>query len=228
MGGCLKIMPNNIPTTLTSNELDNGELRLPTKTGDLTGTAHVFYNCENCIINFVKPLNEFAMVSFIKTIFSAAIATTTMTLFSYIVSKKEKENFKEPKLLGDFVERTVPIHQKSSYPLGWFMHYLTGIAFAGIYRTLLNYKTIQPGMKDGAIYGFLAGGAGVLTWNTLFKTHPNPPQTDRKEFYAQLIVAHVIFGVTLSLFNGNKSIKCKSCNRTNCPVNRTAPRSCNS
>lgn len=133
-----------------------------------------------------------------NTVLSAVAATSTMTLFSYFVSDQEGKNFKEPKLLGDFFKRTFNSNEKTSTLMGWTIHYLTGVGFAGVYQIFLGCGFKRPTVKNGLLYGAVAGGIGVLIWNTLFKNHPNPPKTHRKGYYLQLVVAHLIFGVTLS------------------------------
>ncbi|MCE7042861.1 hypothetical protein [Dyadobacter sp. CY312] len=144
------------------------------------------------------------MKPFRNTLISAVTATSTMTLFSYIVSKKEGENFKEPKLLGDFVKKSFNTSEKASKSLGWGLHFLTGVGFAGAYKVLLSLGKKRSTVKNGLLYGLLAGGAGVVTWSLLFKNHHNPPKTHRTGFYTQLVIAHVIFGLTLSAFKGEK------------------------
>jgi hypothetical protein len=139
-----------------------------------------------------------------NTLISAIAATSTMTLFSYMVSEKEGENFKEPKLLGDFVKRSLNTSENTSRPLGWGLHYLTGVAFTGTYNVLLSLGKKRPTVKNGLLYGLLAAGTGVVTWSILYKNHHNPPKTHREGFYAQLVIAHVIFGLTLSAFKSRQ------------------------
>lgn len=142
-----------------------------------------------------------------NTVLSAIAATSAMTLFSYIVSKKEEENFKEPRLLGDFIEKSFDTSKRTSKPLGWALHYLTGIGFACAYKAFLRVGEKRPTTKNGLLYGALAAAAGVVTWGVLFKSHNNPPKTHREAFYVQLIIAHLIFGLTLSAFRGKKKSK---------------------
>ena len=57
--------------------------------------------------------------------------TSAFTLFSYIVSLKQKKNFREPELLGDMVDTTVPeISTGTARSTGWLIHYLTGAGFS--------------------------------------------------------------------------------------------------
>lgn len=139
-----------------------------------------------------------------NTLLSAIAATSAMTLFSYIVSKKEGENFKEPRLLGEFVKKSFDTNKRTSQPLGWALHYLTGVGFAGAYKALLKIGKKRPTSQNGLLYGALAAAFGVATWRVLFKTHSNPPKTDQEGFNVQLIAAHPIFGLILSAFKGDK------------------------
>ena len=140
-----------------------------------------------------------------NTLLSSITATSTMTLFSYIISKKEKENFREPKLLGDFVRKSFHTSKKESRYLGWALHYVTGVGFTGAYDVLLSLGRKRPTVKNGLLYGAIAGGAGVIMWRVLFKNHHNPPKTHKEGFYLQLVLAHVIFGLTLSAFKDKKT-----------------------
>jgi hypothetical protein len=144
------------------------------------------------------------MITVRNTVLAAIAATSTMTLFSYIVSKKEGENFKEPELLGEFINKSFDTSKKASEPLGWVVHYITGVGFTGAYKMLLSLTNRKPNVQNGISFGTFAGAIGVLTWNTLFKNHSNPPKTHRIGYYAQLMIAHLIFGLTLSIFSNKR------------------------
>lgn len=133
-------------------------------------------------------------------IISGLAATSAMTLFSYIVSDRQDENFREPDLLAAFLKKSFDTGKEISPPLGWATHYLIGTGFATGYTLLLRLAGTRPSSKNGILYGALAGATGLAWWKVLFENHPNPPKTHRKGFYAQLIIAHLIFGLTLSAF----------------------------
>jgi hypothetical protein len=133
-----------------------------------------------------------------KTLFSAAAATAAMTAFSYIVSNIKDQNFREPMLLADYARRDLGTSKKLSKPLGWVVHYGVAIGFTVGYQLLLGLARMQPTVKNGTLFGAAAGVTGNLSWKNLFDAHLVPPRTDKKRFYAQLLVAHLIFGIILS------------------------------
>lgn len=139
-----------------------------------------------------------------NTILAAVAATSAMTLFSYIASNREDENFREPELLASFLKRSADTGEKLSPPLGWVSHYLVGAGFAAGYKLLLRLADRRPSSGNGLLYGAFAGATGLAWWKVLFENHPNPPKTHRKGFYAQLMIAHLIFGLTLSAFKNKR------------------------
>jgi len=141
-----------------------------------------------------------------NTVISSVAATSAMTLFSYAVSDQEQENFREPDLLATFLGRTCRIGKEASLPIGWASHYLIGAGFAVAYKLFLKNKNLTPAAKNGLLFGGAAGLVGILSWETLFQTHHAPPKTKKKGFYAQLMVAHLIFGATLSVFKNKQKL----------------------
>jgi hypothetical protein len=133
-----------------------------------------------------------------NTLGAAVAATTAMTLFSYILSKKKGENFREPALLADYAKRNLGTSKKKSQPLGWATHYVVGLGFAIGYRLLLRATRLRPSPKNGIPFGAAAGVIGIFWWKNLFERHLLPPNTSKKRFFRQLIVAHLIFGLVLS------------------------------
>ncbi|MCF2446675.1 hypothetical protein L0657_22145 [Dyadobacter sp. CY345] len=146
------------------------------------------------------------MKPIIKTVISSLAATTAMTLFSYAVSDHEKENFREPDLLATFIGRTCGVGKEASQPMGWASHYLIGAGFAIAYLLFFKNTNLKSSVKNGILFGGGAGLVGILSWETLFQTHSAPPRTNKKEFYAQLMVAHIIFATTLALFKNNRKL----------------------
>ncbi|MBS7565259.1 hypothetical protein KHS38_12670 [Mucilaginibacter sp. Bleaf8] len=122
--------------------------------------------------------------------------TTLMTAFSHLMSSVRNKNFSEPVLLSKFLEKA-PVNVDSKYakPAGWVGHYLVGHAFAGVYQLILDKQNAKPSFKKGLAMGILSGVAGIGIWKAAFKLHPNPPKTPAKEFFTQLLLAHVVFGL---------------------------------
>ncbi|WP_194776254.1 hypothetical protein [Pararhodonellum marinum] len=126
---------------------------------------------------------------------SAISGTSAMTLFSYLVSEKKEENFREPVILADLLSRLSPSLRKSDAIIeGWGLHYLVGLMFAFGYHKLWQTGKVKPGILSGSLLGAASGVAGILVWKTVFKLHPNPPAKNLKKYFGHLLLAHVVFG----------------------------------
>ncbi|PKQ43627.1 hypothetical protein [Confluentibacter flavum] len=150
------------------------------------------------------------MIQIGKTLISAIVGTTAMTLFSYLVSESKNKNFREPQIMGQLVERLPTSDSKeSAHMAGWGMHYATGILFMLIYIKLLEKTGAKPTLTSGALLGVTSGLAGILGWKGMFEGHPNPPAKNLKAFFGHLMLAHVVFGVfsvlTHKSIDGNKN-----------------------
>jgi len=128
------------------------------------------------------------------------LATIGMTIFSYIISFFTSNKVEEPQLLNEMVFRLRLGHHdlKKEHVVGWAIHLIIGIFFSLLYFGLLNYNLIDRNYLHGIIFGLIAGFIGVLGWKLLEVLHPNPPSSLKMIFYAQLIPAHIIFGLCLS------------------------------
>ncbi len=139
-----------------------------------------------------------------KIIASGFVGTSLMTLFSYIVSTIKRKNFKEPELLADLEKDALQYNAKElSLPAGWSTHYSIGIVWAIVYHLLWEKTTIKPRVKSGLILGGISGLTGVVFWDTFFKIHPDPPRIDYKRFYGHLVLAHLVYGVFVTISGKN-------------------------
>lgn len=123
----------------------------------------------------------------------AFVATSGMTLFSYILSRIFKEKFLETTLLNQLI---FP-HQKESkkhHVAGVGVHYAVGYFFSVLYTWLWTRTSLRAGIATGSVLGFINGLTGVLGWHTAFLIHGHPPKVKLKAYYLQLLAAHVIFG----------------------------------
>jgi len=131
-----------------------------------------------------------------KQVAAAGITgTTLMTLFSDLVSKIKESNYNEALILGELLNRITPLSKKQAQVAGWLGHYTVGIGFAAVYATCLKETKRKPTILNGMVYGALSGLAGAAIWHATFKAHPNPPGVDLKNYYKQLVLAHVVFGI---------------------------------
>jgi len=137
-----------------------------------------------------------------RLLVAGAVATSTMTAFSYIISNIRNRQFREPELLNIVLSRSdffrLDLSKKSS--AGWILHYLIGWIFVVFFEIIWKLEFIPISITSGAILGFAAGIIGVLGWKLLFYLSKNPPETTWDiEYYLQLIVAHIIFGVSAAV-----------------------------
>ncbi|MFW6290120.1 MAG: hypothetical protein ACOC0R_04045 [Mariniphaga sp.] len=136
----------------------------------------------------------------------AAIATTGMTLFSYAISYVFKEKFLETMLLNQLV---FPRHKETrkNHPAGFVIHFITGTFFSKLFDTLWKKTVLHPDFGTSFSFGFISGLVGITGWHIFFTLHPDPPKVKQKKFYAQLLAAHVVFGVLNGLVYKNHGIR---------------------
>jgi hypothetical protein len=129
-----------------------------------------------------------------ESVIPGIAGTSGMTLFSYLLSKKKQKNFKEPQLLKKLLVRTG--HNRSTASvIAWTVHYLIGILFSSIIRQLCKNYGLKADLKNGVLMGGVFGLTGIIGWQATLKIHPFPPKIKKPQFFFQLLIAHVIFGV---------------------------------
>lgn len=135
-----------------------------------------------------------------KLIITTIVATTIMTLFSVLASSLTENQFNEPFILavlfGNIGQNVLTACQLI---LGYILHYAIGLAFVLIFVFLWKKFNIRPSFLSGAVFGFVTGIMGIAAWMITFKSHPDPPVINYTLFYAQLLVAHIIFGFTSAI-----------------------------
>jgi hypothetical protein len=135
-----------------------------------------------------------------ETLISGVTGTTFMTLFSYLVSLADGENFSEPERLGQLAGRLIPkLDEQQSQALGWLGHYGVGLLFALVYVELWHRGKLKPDLKTCLWLGGLSGLLAVAVWKTTFKMHPLPPSLNFKKYCLQLVPAHIVFAVFAGL-----------------------------
>lgn len=135
-----------------------------------------------------------------KTLISAVVGTSAMTLFSYLVSESKHKNFREPEVLGQLIDRLPQSSSKLSAQIaGWAAHYAVGYLFERVYTALWERKKIKPSLASGALLGAVSGLAGIVGWKGTFEAHPNPQAKNLNPFFGHLLLAHVVFGVASAL-----------------------------
>ncbi len=131
----------------------------------------------------------------IQTFIATLLATSLMTIFSYVVSAIRKKKFREPELLNDLIRRLNQKEPGFLIPIaGWIIHYFVGLLFIIAYHLYWRATDTDPTFNNCIVLGAFSGLIGIFGWQLAFSIHPNPPSIDFKEFYIQLFFAHVIFG----------------------------------
>jgi hypothetical protein len=132
---------------------------------------------------------------------AGAIGTTFMTVFSYILSKKRKRNFSEPKLLQALLQSSGPASTTLSAKVAaWALHYITGIAFTTTYAFTLKLLKTNPSLLKAFVFGILAGGVSIVVWKMLFSFNHKYAKLKDDEYFLQLFIAHIVFGLMTSQF----------------------------
>lgn len=138
-------------------------------------------------------------------IFTIAItsiaATTTMTIFSYLLSIITAKHYEEPRLIEFLMNPSSPESTEipKSTLVSWLIHYAIGVVFMLVFACAWHFTVFKPGIICGAVFGLIAGLIGVVGWKSMFMLKPPPPKTPLGKYFLQLIVAHIIFGITAGL-----------------------------
>ncbi|MCG9790875.1 hypothetical protein [Flavobacterium algicola] len=138
----------------------------------------------------------------IEIIIASIVATSTMTLFSYMISVLTGKLFKEPVLLQFiFLVFGLQFTPKIKVIASWLLHYAIGLFFVlGYYLPVwLEWDWYNITLTSGLIFGVIIGTVGMLGWKIMFTLSKEKPPTDLEGYYLQLFIAHVIFGISTFL-----------------------------
>ena len=132
-----------------------------------------------------------------KIVLGGLIGTAIMTVFSLICGQLFSKEFGEPELLNKLLGRSFfgDGDVKENSPLGWIIHFAIGFLFAWIMHLYFLWTGHPPTWPLGSLVGFALGILGVMGWAIVLNLHGSPPRPELPEFYLQLVVAHVIFGL---------------------------------
>ncbi|CAL66885.1 hypothetical protein [Christiangramia forsetii] len=127
----------------------------------------------------------------------SVFATLMMTAFSYICGYISGNQFREPELLNQLINTSsLPLRPEKKSLVGWLLHVLLGFLFAEMLLLSLEYTKLSPNWIFALISGVVAGIIGILGWQIMFSLNPDPPEIRLKNFYLQLVVAHVVFSLS--------------------------------
>jgi hypothetical protein len=137
------------------------------------------------------------LFTFIQLLIVSITATTTMTLFSYAVSKTFREVFKEPVLLSYILVKLKthrPLQSETTW--GWLLHYIIGFLFVLAYHYIWVRDILPVSFLSALLLGASSGIIGVISWIIIFQIANHRPNIDFKGYYLQLFFAHIIFALT--------------------------------
>jgi hypothetical protein len=130
----------------------------------------------------------------------AFIATSAMTIFSYVISASFKELYKEPLLLKYIlVKINVSVSDNLKEVLAWVIHYAIGFLFVLSYYFLWKLGIIHLTVLNGLYIGAISGIIAIISWIIMFRLSGFNRKATDKGYYTQLFIAHIIFGIAAIL-----------------------------
>lgn len=140
------------------------------------------------------------MHTFIRSLLPAVLGTVAMTSFSKLLSTAMKENYSEPDHLCGLIERLFPmIKENNAQMAGWASHLLAGLSFTLAYVKAWKSGAIKENAVNSASLGVVNGLIGIIMWKLSFKIYKFGPSLDTRNYYLQLIPAHIIFSLFVLL-----------------------------
>ncbi len=125
------------------------------------------------------------------------LATIAMTVFTVIGGAMGMPKIRPPERLAGMMK--IPV------AAGWVMHFMIGIIFATAYVLFFNYwlRRITSKLLKGVVYGIIAyivGHFSVAILGAVFGDAGTPqPQGSPVLRMIGLVVAHIVFGITVAL-----------------------------
>lgn len=128
---------------------------------------------------------------------ASIVATSVMSLFSYLISVSFRELYKEWVLLSYCLTSfSITLSKGTKTLLGWLIHYAIGLLFVVGYHVVWENDIMERTWTSALILGAISGIIGILSWVIIFKISKYVPSIDFQGYYLQLFFAHVIFGLT--------------------------------
>jgi|GEM_PF-1137131 len=152
---------------------------------------------QSCAILFIVDLSNL--------IIAGLVGTAGMTFFMYGMSFLTDRVMKVIRILGTMLTfRTTSKGELSDSSwatlVGTLAHYTVGLSFTLVYAEIWRAGLGVPTLRFGVVAGFVSGLVGILGWRVYFALHPQPPKNvPMKSYLLTLLVAHVVFGVIVTL-----------------------------
>ena len=133
-----------------------------------------------------------------KVLLPSVVATSLMTLFSYLITEGEKKNFSEPELLAKIEKKKLfGLSKQYALPAGWATHYIVGIIMTAFFNLTWQQLNINSRFKRAVVSSLLGGAIAICAWRLLFTMLPKRSYNFHKKFYTQLFIAHIVFAFTV-------------------------------
>jgi len=132
--------------------------------------------------------------------FAGILGTSMMTVFSHMLELVTKEKLNEAHLLNGLIDKAKPTNYEvnKNHYFGWVIHYAIGLCMASGLYAYYFYIAQEINIWKGIILGFILGVIGIAGWSLMIGIHANPPKINWNFFFVQLMVAHIIFGMTVT------------------------------
>ena len=136
-----------------------------------------------------------------KVLLAGIMGTVLMTAFSYVVSRMKSQKFREPRLLNMILRRsTYDMNPSNNSVLGWVVHFSIGVILMTLFYILHLTFSFTISFVSILIYGVAAGVMSILSWHLMFVISPNSPDFILRDFYLQLLIAHIMFAMGAAVF----------------------------
>ena len=130
-----------------------------------------------------------------KILLPSVVATSLMTLFSYLIAETEKKNFSEPELLAKIEKKKLAVSKQFALPAGWATHYIIGIIMTLFFDVTWKQLKIKTTLHRGITASVFGGLIAIVSWHILFTALPKHTHNYYMKFYTQLFIAHVLFAL---------------------------------
>ncbi|PTX44671.1 hypothetical protein C8P64_0653 [Christiangramia gaetbulicola] len=138
----------------------------------------------------------------LKVILAGILGTILMTGFSYMLARLKNQEFREPRLLNMILRRSTydKVNPSNNSILGWVVHFSIGIILMTLFYIIHLIFSFNITITSIFFYGIFAGILSILSWHLMFIISPNSENVLLREFYIQILVAHVLFAMGAAIF----------------------------